>query len=85
MPVGCLQGALLPPGGVPWVSLWRPTDYLGFPAMSTARAHPGFRNEVDRIAEELDLSGYMVEVGTHGEYYRVAAYDRALRDLTGLG
>lgn len=85
MPVGCLRGTLLPPAGVPWVSLWRPTDYLGFPAMSTARAHPGLRNDVDRVAEELDLSGYMVEVGTHGGYYRVAAYDRALRDLARLG
>lgn len=68
---------------MPWLSLWRPTDFLGFPAVSTARADPsrGFRNDVDRVAEELDLSGYMVEVGTHGEYYRVPAYTQAVEDL----
>lgn len=80
---GHLHGALLPAPGVPWLSLWRPTDYLGYPAVSTARADPSrdFRNDVDRVAEELDLSGYMVEVGTHGEYYRVPAYARAVDDL----
>lgn len=80
---GRLTGSLLTPAGVTWLSLWRPTDFLGFPAVSTARADPsrGFRNDVDRVAEELDLSGYMVEVGTHGEYYRVPAYARALDDI----
>ncbi|MFT4136387.1 hypothetical protein [Microbacterium sp.] len=81
--LGCLRGALLPSPGVQWVSLWRPTDYLGFPAMSTAPPPAGAPASVDRVAEELDLSGYMVEVGTHAEYYRVPAYTRALRDLTG--
>lgn len=80
---GRLTGALLASGGVAWLNLWRPTDYLGFPAVSTSRADPprGFVNQVDRVAEELDLSGYMVEVGAHGEYYRAPTYARALDDL----
>lgn len=61
---------------VRWISLWRLTDYLGFPAMNTRR------NGVDRFAEELDTSGYMVEVGTHGEYYRTPTYTAALRELS---
>ncbi|WES62736.1 hypothetical protein P0L94_09710 [Microbacter sp. GSS18] len=85
-PAGALGGALLSGCEVPWLSLWRLTDYLGFPAMSSAPAagEGGFVNDVDRFAEELDLSGYMVEVGTHGAYYRAPAYERAVSELAGL-
>ena len=64
--------------GVRWVSLWRLTDYLGFPAVSTVP------NAVDRFAEEVDSSGYMVDVGTHGEYYRTPSYRDALVELAGV-
>ncbi len=66
--------------GVPcrtWVSLWRLTDYLGFPARSFAAAE----NTRDRYAEELDLSGYVAAVDTHGWYYRSPTYHRALAEL----
>lgn len=87
-PIGRLTGALLPrdAAGSPrvrvrWISLWRLTDYLGYPAFSTAPRGPGWENQVDRSANELDMSGYMVEVGTHGEYYRVAEYGEAVTQL----
>ena len=41
----------------------------------------GWENHVDRYASELDMSGYMVEVGTHGEYYRIAEYTEAVTQL----
>lgn len=76
---GRLTGTLLRHGtagaGVRWVSLWRLTDYLGFPAMSTAP------NAVDRFAEEVDPSGYMVDIATHGTYYRTPSYREALVEL----
>lgn len=79
---GRLRGTLLTGGGVKWLSLWRLTDYLGFPAASTSTHLPdGRANTVDRFAEELDLSGYMVEVGTHSAYYRTPAYETAVEDL----
>lgn len=83
-PYGRLTGTLVTGEGVRWLSLWRLTDFLGFPARSTSPTLPdGSPNPVDRFAEELDLSGYMVEVGTHGEYYRVPAYAKAVEDLIG--
>jgi hypothetical protein len=87
-PIGRVTGALLPrdADGTPltrvrWISLWRLTDYLGYPAFSTAPHGEGWENHVDRYASELDMSGYMVEVGTHGEYYRVAEYGEAVTQL----
>jgi hypothetical protein len=81
-----LGGTLLADSAVRWINLWRLTDYLGFPAMSTAVANDSgtFRNGVDRFAEELDTTGYMVEVGTHSDYFREPAYDAALLELAGL-
>jgi hypothetical protein len=87
-PIGRVTGTLLPAGvdtapsaKVRWISLWRLTDYLGYPAFSTAPSGDGWQNHVDRYASELDLSGYMVEVGTHGEYYRAAEYAEAVTQL----
>lgn len=91
-PVGRLNGTLLLPpppakgavdrsAGMRWISLWRLTDYLGYPAFSTAPRGEGWENHVDRCADELDTSGYMVAVGTHGEYYRVPQFERAVEQL----
>ncbi|MEJ3404371.1 hypothetical protein WDJ51_06480 [Rathayibacter sp. YIM 133350] len=69
------------PTGVPvheWVSLWRATDYLGFPARSTGR------NSRDVFAEEVDASGYVGSVDTHSSYPRVPSYRSALGRLAGL-
>jgi hypothetical protein len=58
--------------GAGWVSLWRPTDPLGFPA----RAYPD--NDTDRrAAEQLDDG----RVQAHGGYPLVAAYADALAAL----
>ena len=91
IPVGRLDGTLVTDGNsdgtpIPWVSLWRATDPLGFPAMSAViePTDKSWHNDVDRYAAELDLSGYMVEVGAHGEYYRAKSYDDALRQLAGV-
>jgi hypothetical protein len=87
-PIGHVTGTLLPRAAdgisrtiVRWISLWRLTDYLGYPAVSTAPRGIGWENHVDRYASELDMSGYMVEVGTHGEYYRIAEYTEAVTQL----
>jgi hypothetical protein len=72
-----------PPRGVPgaaWISLWRLTDYLGFPAQSISAAE----NTRDRYAEEIDVSGYVGVVDTHGWYYRTPSYRTALDDLRTL-
>lgn len=78
-----LRGTLLAGWAVRWVNLWRLTDYLGFPAMSTApaSADDAFRNRVDRFAQEVDTTGYMVDIGTHSAYFRAPQYDVALREL----
>ncbi len=62
-------------GNLRWVSLWRRTDYLGFPV------HGWAGGQIDRPAEEIDTSGYLPEIGTHGGYPRVAAYLVALDHL----
>lgn len=93
-----LVGRLLGGDTVQWASLWRLTDYLGFPAVSTApppgapgdaSARPAHRGPraatgVDRYAQEVDTSGYMVRIGRHTDYFRTPAYAAALRELAGL-
>jgi hypothetical protein len=58
-----------------WRSLWRRTDYLGFPVASF------LANPVDRRADELDESGYLLGVLTHSNYPRTPQYRRALQAL----
>ncbi|MDL9979007.1 hypothetical protein [Microbacterium candidum] len=70
-----LRGDLLPDDGVRWVNLWRATDMLGWPVKSS------HANHIDRYAEELDLSGYMPDIGGHDAYYRVPAYAQAMEEL----
>ena len=64
-----------PEGKLRWVNLWRRTDYLGFPA---DRYVGGI---ADQPAEEIDTSGYLPEVGTHGGYYRTLSYAAAFAAL----
>ncbi|HEY8718797.1 hypothetical protein [Pengzhenrongella sp.] len=58
-----------------WINLWRRTDFLGFPVISYGR------NDVDRGEEEVDRTGYLFTVATHGGDPRSAAYPRAFADL----
>lgn len=58
-----------------WRSLWRRTDFLGFPVNSYQP------NDIDRPAEETDVSGYLIEVVTHGQYPRAGEYVEALTEL----
>jgi hypothetical protein len=51
-----------------WRSLWRRTDYLGFPV----RAYTP--NDIDVPAEEVDTTAYLVTVVTHSNYPRAVAY-----------
>ena len=70
-------GALLELMGGPaaWRSLWRRTDYLGFPLWSYAP------NAFDVPAEEVDRTGYLIDVVTHSNYPRAAEYGQTLTTL----
>ncbi|WP_024287864.1 hypothetical protein [Cellulomonas sp. KRMCY2] len=72
-----VHGLLTGHGGTRWLNLWRRTDYLGFPVDSYGAS------TVDRPAEEIDTSGYLPEIATHGGYPRTVAYAAALRTLLG--
>ncbi|THG34629.1 hypothetical protein E6C70_07340 [Glaciibacter flavus] len=61
-----------------WISLWRATDYLGFPAGST------IPNDRDRYAQEVDAGGYVGAVDTHSSYMRTPVYRSALGELAEL-
>ncbi len=82
-----LGGALLPGDGVPWINLWRLSDYLGFPAVagrtSVRRGETSYENAVDRYAQEIDRTGATAVVVTHNDYIRVPAYENALLELLG--
>jgi hypothetical protein len=60
---------------VRWLSLWRRTDYLGFPVDRFVGS------PVDEAAEEVDTSGYLAEIATLGGYPRTGAYALALAEL----
>ena len=70
-----MRALLTGDGGLRWVSLWRRTDYLGFPADRYVGS------AIDRPAQEVDTSGYLPQVGTHSGYTRVEAYRDALAHL----
>ena len=80
-----LAGSLLPDNGVPWINLWRLTDYLGFPAaagrMSFRRSSTDYANGIDRYAQEIDITVDPPVVVTHNDYIRVPAYQAALFEL----
>ena len=58
-----------------WINLWRRTDFLGFPVKSYAE------NEIDRGADELDASSYMLTLATHSGYPSSRAYPASLLEL----
>lgn len=61
-----------------WRSLWRRTDYLGFPVWGYAE------NSIDGTAPEVLTVGYLNEIQSHGGYTRTLAYQAALRSLLGV-
>ena len=84
-PVARLRGGLLGDDGVPWLNLWRLSDYLGFPVVagrsSFRRGEVGYDNGVDRYAQEIDLTISPPIVVAHNDYIRVPAYQDALLEL----
>jgi hypothetical protein len=79
-----LRNVMRPAGESRWLNLWRRTDYIGFPVVEYANdASP--TDEVDRRAEEVDETGYVLKVLTHSDYPRVPAYFKAFDDLRARG
>ncbi len=60
-----------------WVSLWRRTDFLGFPVMSYSE------NPIDRGASELDRRTYLPAIATHGHYPLAPQYEAAFAEVVG--
>lgn len=60
-----------------WRSLWRRTDYLGFPVESYGPTIDG----IDWPADEVDQTGYLVEVLSHSNYFRTPEYQNAFDEL----
>jgi hypothetical protein len=58
-----------------WISLWRRTDYLGFPATSY------MPNPIDRGASEFVGSSYLLTIASHSFYPDTAQYAHALAEL----
>ncbi|WP_270889137.1 hypothetical protein [Pedococcus sp. 5OH_020] len=85
------------PEGVPgrWYSLWRLTDYLGFPAVARPERvldkpdSEDWRALHDRYASEVDFTAYLLTTLTHSDYPRTEEYSLALTeavtDLSTLG
>ncbi len=73
-----LQDSLTAPGAagptpVPrWRSLWRRTDYIGFPVDAYAGS------EIDATASEVDADAYLLAVAAHSGYPRAPEYREAL-------
>jgi hypothetical protein len=79
-----LRALLKPHSQSRWINLWRRTDFIGFPVVEYA-IEPSRSDDVDRRAEEVDETGYVLKVLTHSDYPRVPAYFKAFDDLRSRG
>jgi hypothetical protein len=79
-----LRALLKPSSESRWLSLWRRTDYIGFPVVEYAAASDT-SDDVDLRAEEVDETGYVLKVLTHSDYPRSPAYFKAFNHLRSLG
>jgi hypothetical protein len=79
-----LRKLLKPAGKSRWINLWRRTDYIGFPVVEYAD-EPSPSDDVDRYAEEVDETGYLLKVLTHSDYPRTPEYFKAFNDLRSRG
>lgn len=62
-------------GDVAWRSLWRRTDFLGFPVDSFSP------NDIDSGADEFAPKRYLIQIATHPGYPSSPQYSRTLTDL----
>ena len=61
-----------------WRSLWRRTDFIGFPV-------DGYESSrIDRRAQEEDTTTYLFSVATHGNYPRAPQYRQELDALVAM-
>lgn len=83
--VGFLSAPTLEPwpSGPRWRSLWRRTDYLGFPVDACVRSEPATERDIDHRSSEVDPTTYLFTVGTHGGDFRTPQYRRQLLALIG--
>jgi len=79
-----LRALLTPNGESRWINLWRRTDYIGFPVVEYAD-DSNAKDDIDRYAEEVDETRYVLKVLTHSDYPRVPAYSTAFNDLRSRG
>jgi hypothetical protein len=71
-----------PPSPPRWKSLWRRTDYLGFPVWRYPAAPDVDPNPLDVVAAEVITVGYLAEIQTHSDYPLTPAYGVAFAELT---
>ena len=63
--------------GPRWRSLWRRTDYLGFPVFSYKRVG----NPIDRGASERAPLTYLWKIARHNDYLGTLQYSSARQEL----
>lgn len=81
--VGFLSAPTLEPWshGPRWRSLWRRTDYLGFPVDACVRSEAAAERDIDHRSSEVDPTTYLFTIGTHGGDFRTPQYRRELLEL----
>lgn len=65
-------------GDLRWRSLWRRTDYIGFPVDDYVGS------PIDRPAQEEDTTTYLFSIGTHLNYPRAPQYREQLDELVAM-